>query len=200
MEMNIARGKAAQIVAFALIATVITQIAYLALNAGGQSHIAYPIWRTEAVLGLVVAVLGFVLVSRNALIGGCLAAGGIFNLFQTGMGLTMFYQLGYGGEGDPDPAFFAVLGFSFFLYFAAKAALGIAALVLGVELWRVRADLWRWVGLLAALAGVAALALNLWAMAMGMAAVFIAGAAGTVATFLLALGLLAGAAKDEATE
>ncbi len=196
--MHIDSRKAAQIVAIALLVTVITQIAYLVLEAGGQSHIAYPIWRTEAVLALVVAVLGFALFSRDAIVGGCLVAGGTFNLFQTGMGLTMFYQLGYGGEGAPEPAFFAVLGFSFFLYFAAKAALGIAALVLGVDLWRGRAGLWRWLGLLAALAGVAGLALNLWAMAMGMAAVFIAGAAGTVATFLLALALLAGDAKDEA--
>lgn len=106
----------------------------------------------------------------------------------------MFYQLGYGGEGPPDPAFFAVIGFSFFLYFAAKAALGGAALMLGLELWRGRSGMWRWLGLLAALAGIAASALNLWATAMGMAAVYIAGAAGTAATLLLALCLLA---KDD---
>ncbi len=189
--MELQHRRAGQIVAAALIVTVVTQLAYLALDASGKSHIAYPIWRTEAVAGLVVAVLGLVYLSRNALIGGCLVAGGIFNLFQTGMGLTMFYQLGYGGEGEPDPAFFAVLGFSFFLYFAAKAALGIAALVLGLDLWRGRAGLRRWLGLIAALAGIAALALNLWAMAVGMGAVFFAGAAGTAATLLLALCLLA---------
>ncbi|TIX49733.1 hypothetical protein [Alteraurantiacibacter aquimixticola] len=189
MEMQ--NTRASQVVSAALILTVVTQIAYMALGASGQSHIAYPIWRTEALLGLVVAVAGFVIARRDALVGGCLVAGGIFNLIQTGMGLTLFYQLGYGGEGEPNPVFMPVLGFSFFLYFAAKAAFGIAAVELGRQLWRRAAGAWRIAGLLAAITGVAALLVNATAMAIGMRVVFPAGATGTVATFFLALCLLA---------
>lgn len=188
--MTLDTTQAARAVALALLVTVITQVAYLALGASGNSHIAYPIWRLEAVIALVVIALGFVLVQRHALVGGCVAAGGICNLVQIGMGLTMFYQLGYGQEGEPDPVFFPVLGLSFFLYFAAKALFGAAGIALGMELWRSMSGIWRIAGLLAALAGLAALAVNVAAMAIGMDLVFIAGAAGTVATALLALALV----------
>ena len=92
--MTFSHTRTAQVIAGALIVTVITQVVYMLVGAGGQSHLAYPIWRTEALMALVVAVLGFALLSRHALVGGCLAAGGILNLIQVGMGLTMFYQLG----------------------------------------------------------------------------------------------------------
>ena len=189
MEANIRRP--AQAIAAALAFTVVTQIAYLALDAGGNSEIAYPIWRLEGVLALVVSAFGFMLVPRHALLGGAIAAGGLCNLIQVGMGLTMFYQLGYGTEEGPEPAFFAVLGFSFFLYFAAKALLGLAGLALGAALWRETSGLWRIVGALTAIAGLAALAINAAAMTVGMDLVFVAGGAGTLATALLALALLA---------
>ena len=48
----------------------------------------------------------------------------------------MFYQLGYGGETPPNDVFFPVLRMSFFLYFAAKAATGVAAITLGMVLWQ----------------------------------------------------------------
>ncbi len=187
--MPLTAKRAAQLVALAMLATVVTQLVYMGLDAGGKSHIAYPIWRTEAVIALFVAVLGLVLARTNALVGGAIATGGIFNLFQTGMGLTMFYQLGYGGEGPPDPAFFPVLNFSFFLYFAAKAAFGIAGIALGMELWRSHGGAWKFAGLLAALTGLVALALNLGAMSMGMGLVFYAGGAGTAAAVFLAAAL-----------
>ena len=190
MVSNAGITRAGQGAGAALILTVITQIVYLGLDAGGQAHIAYPIWRIEAIAALVVAVLGFGLIARNALVGGALAAGGLLNLFQTGMGLTLFYQLGYGGEAPPEPAFMPILGFSFFLYFAAKAAIGIAGLVLGTRLVVREQGLWKWLGLTALITGVAAFLANIAAMAMGMGIVFVAGGIGTVATLFAAIALL----------
>ncbi|GAA0272635.1 hypothetical protein GCM10009127_11290 [Alteraurantiacibacter aestuarii] len=195
--MTLGNRHAARIIAAALIVTVITQVVYMMVGAGGQSHLAYPIWRTEALMALVVAVLGFALVSRNALVGGCLAVGGIFNLIQTGMGLTMFYQLGYGGDTPPNPVFVPVLGMSFYLYFAAKAAFGLAALALGIQLWRSAVRSAKIIGLLAAVTGLAALGLNAAAMMFGMGLVFFAGAAGTAATLLLAAALVMAMTEGE---
>jgi hypothetical protein len=179
---------AAQLVATALIVTAITQMTYVVLGGSGNSHIAYPIWRIESLSALVVALFSFVIVKHHALIGGCLAVGGIFNLIQTGIGLSMFYQLGYGGETPPNPVFFPVLRMSFFLYFAAKAALGLAAIILGMELWQtVAAGVWRMAG---ALVGLGALLLNAAAMMLGLGVVPFAGAVGVVAAVFTAIALI----------
>lgn len=189
--MKFDANHAAQLVAAALVVTAITQMLYVILGGGGNSHIAYPIWRTETLSALVVALFSFVIVKRNALVGGCLAVSGIFNLIQTGMGLTMFYQLGYGSETLPNPVFFPVLRMSFFLYFAAKAALGVAAIILGMELWQtIAGGVWRIVGLLVGLAGLGALLLNAAAMILGLGVVPFAGAVGVVAAVLTALALI----------
>ena len=189
--MKLEANRAAQIIAAALVLVVITQMVYVMLSGSGKSHIAYPIWRTEAVSALVVALLAFVIVQRKPLVGGCLVVAGIFNVIQTGMGLMMFYQLGYGGDEPPNPVFFPVLRMSFYLYYAAKTALGVAALVLGMELWQTSAgNLWRGVGMLSALAGLAALGLNGAAMILGLGAVPFAGASGVVAALFTAVTLV----------
>jgi len=103
----------------------------------------------------------------------------------------MFYQLGYAGEESPNPVFFPVLRMSFYLYYAAKAALGVAAFVLGLALWQVNANgIWRVVGLLSALAGVGAILLNVAAMLLGLGAVPFAGAIGVVAALFTAAALV----------
>jgi hypothetical protein len=189
--MTLNAKHAAQLVATALIVTAITQMTYVVLGGSGNSHIAYPIWRIESLSALVVALFSFVIVKHHALVGGCLAVGGIFNLIQTGLGLTMFYQLGYGGETPPNPVFFPVLRMSFFLYFAAKAALGVAAIILGMELWQtVAAGVWRMAGVLVGLAGLAALLLNAAAMMLGLGVVPFAGAVGVVAAVFTAIALI----------
>jgi hypothetical protein len=189
--MKLDANRAAQLVATALIVTAITQLVYVMLSGGGKSHVAYPIWRIEALSALVAALFSFIIAGRNTLVGGCLAVAGIFNLIQTGMGLTMFYQLGYGGDGPPNPVFLPVLRMSFFLYFAAKVALGVAAIVLGMELWQtVASGMWRIVGLLTGLAGLGALLLNAAAMTMGLGVVPFAGAVGVVAALFTALALV----------
>ena len=189
--MTLQTHRAAQLIAAALIITAITQLVYVVLGGGGNSHIAYPIWRTETLTALVVALLGFIIVAEKPLVGGCLVTAGIFNVIQTGMGLSMFYQLGYGGEEPPNPVFFPVLFMSFFLYFAAKAALGVAAIAIGMELWKsISSGIWRVIGPLSALTGLAALLLNVAAMMLGLGVVPFAGAAGVVASLFVALGLM----------
>ena len=188
--MKIDAGRAAQLIAIALVVTATTQGVYVILGGGGNSQVAYPIWRIETLSALVVALFSFVIVKRNALVGGCLAVGGIFNLIQTGMGLTMFYQLGYGGEGPPNPVFFPVLRMSFFLYFAAKAALGVAAVILGLTLWRNSSGIWRMFGMLVGVVGLVALVLNTAAMLMGLGVVRYAGASGVIAAVLTAVALI----------
>lgn len=189
--MNFDTSHAAKLIAAALVVTAITQLVYVILGGGGNSHIAYPIWRIETLSALVVALFSFIIVKRNALVGGCLAVSGIFNVIQTGLGLTMFYQLGYGGEAPPNPVFFPVLRMSFFLYFAAKTALGVAAIMLGTELWQTHAGgVWRVFGLLVGLAGLGALLLNAAAMLLGLGVVPFAGAVGVVAAVLTALALI----------
>lgn len=189
--MKVNAKHAAQLVAAALVVTAITQLIYVILGGGGNSHIAYPIWRIETLSALIVALFSFAIMKHNALVGGCLAVAGIFNVIQTGLGLTMFYQLGYGGDTPPNPVFFPVLRMSFFLYFAAKAALGVAAIALGLELWQsIASGLWRIVGLLVALAGLAAVLLNTAAMLLGLGVVPFAGAVGVVAAVATAVALV----------
>jgi hypothetical protein len=80
---------------------------------------------------------------------------------------------------------------SFFLYFAAKVALGVAAIILGMEVWQtIAGGMWRIVGVLVGLAGLGALLLNAAAMMMGLGVVPFAGAVGVVAAVLTALALI----------
>ena len=189
--MKIDSSHAAKMIAAALVVTVITQLMYVILGGGGNQPVAYPIWRIETLSALVVALFSFMIVKHNPLLGGCLAVSGIFNAIQTGMGLTMFYQLGYGGEEPPNPVFFPVLRMSFFLYFAAKAALGVAAITLGKELWQtITGGVWRIVGLVTGLAGLGALLLNVAAMMLGLGVVPFAGAAGVIAAVFTAITLI----------
>lgn len=189
--MKFDTNHAAQLVAAALVVTAITQMVYVILGGGGNQPVAYPIWRIETLSALVVALFSFVIIKRNALVGGCLAVSGIFNVIQTGMGLTMFYQLGYGGDTPPNAVFFPVLRMSFFLYFAAKVAVGMAAIMLGMELWQtIAGGVWRIVGLLTGLAGLGALLLNVAAMMLGLGVVPFAGAVGVVAAVLTAIALI----------
>jgi len=189
--MKFDTNHAAQLVAAALVVTAITQMVYVILGGGGNQPVAYPIWRIETLSALVVALFSFVIIKRNALVGGCLAVSGIFNVIQTGMGLTMFYQLGYGGDTPPNAVFFPVLRMSFFLYFAAKVAVGMAAIMLGMELWQtIAGGMWRIVGLLTGLAGLGALLLNVAAMMLGLGVVPFAGAVGVVAAVLTAIALI----------
>ncbi len=177
-----------RLVAIALLVCVVTQAMYVGLEASG-TPLAVMLWQTEAVAYLLIGLFGLAIIAARPVLGAGLATGGIVNLIQAGMGLTMFEPLTSAGE-PLAPAFAAVLAMAFFLYFAGKAAFGLSAIVLGLVLLRSAPASARVLGGAAALAGLLALAVNLLAMMIGMSLAFAAGATGTVAMAVLALALL----------
>ncbi len=176
----------------ALLSIVATQIIYFALSHAGADINRTILWGLEAVLFGLIAVVALSLVGRAAvpLAMSAIALGGVLNIVQLGMGLAMFGPLSEGGDALA-PAFKAVLGGAFFLYFAGKAMFGFAAAALAFAAYGAGGPMHKGLAVLAGLAGLAALAVNAVAMATGMDLAIPAGATGTVATVLLAL-LLAG--------
>ncbi|QZH73987.1 MAG: hypothetical protein JY451_09450 [Erythrobacter sp.] len=186
--MYLTTARATPLIAVALIATVVTQVLYISTGVSGTAG-ALVLWRSEAVAFLAVALLGFVLVRDTPLVAGGLVLGGLFNVLQVGIGITMFGPLGEGG--DPlAPVMGAVLDFAFFIYHAGKIGFAAAAVALGLAAWSGATGLAKILGMLALLAGLAALATNLFALAGG-SATFLAGACGTAATLFLALAISA---------
>jgi hypothetical protein len=68
--MKFDTNHAAQLIAVAIVVTAITQLVYVILGGGGNSHKAYPIWLIETLSALVVALFSFVIIKCNALVGG----------------------------------------------------------------------------------------------------------------------------------
>ena len=179
----------AQVTAIALTASVATQIIYVTVGNLGMEPDRQIIWSLEVLAFLAVSITGLALVRVRPLIGAAIATGGILNTIQAGMGLVMFGPLGDGGEALA-PVFSAVLAMAFLLYFAGKAAFGIAALAAGATLWKDGNGATRVMGILAALAGLVAVVLNGLAIVLDAQMTYLAGGAGTAATLLLALVLV----------
>ena len=187
------------IVAVATLFTVLTQIAYLTIQ--GEAITANMIWGAETIAFLGIALFALVPAFRGgpgALGWAGMALFGLLNLFQSGMGLMMFGPLQEGGDALA-PVFAAVLAMAFLLFFAAKAALGIAAIAFGLTLFSGSGGAGKVVGALAALAGLAALVTNLVAMIVGRDLAMVAGGAGTAAALLTALTILMGASERSAS-
>ncbi|WP_338243228.1 hypothetical protein [Aurantiacibacter hainanensis] len=188
----------ARVAAIAITATVATQIIYVTLGNLGLEPNRQLIWSVEVLAFLVLAIAGLALLPARPLIGGALAAGGLLNTIQAGMGLVMFEPLGQAGEALA-PVFSAVLAMAFLLYFAGKVAIGIAALAAGAILWRDAQGATRIVGAVCALTGIAAMVANALAIGLDADLTFIAGGAGTAAALFLALALVP-AMQDRETE
>ncbi|WP_271078621.1 hypothetical protein [Aurantiacibacter sp. MUD61] len=178
---------AARMAAIALLITVITQIIYIAISNSGGTPPRDILWGIETVTFAFMAIAGLALLPARPLIGAGIAAGGIFNTIQSGMGLVMFGPLMDGGEALA-PVFGAVLSMAFLLYFAAKLAIGFAALAAALCLWGSK-GIAKIVGALTGVAGLAAMALNIAAIFPATDLTFPAGGAGTAAAALLALSL-----------
>ena len=188
--MDIKEHRSAQIVAFLLLAVVVTQIIYFALSSNGSEINRMIIWSTEAVafLGISVFALACLVRSpRHALAWAAIAVSGVLNTIQVGMGLAMFEPLSEAGEAMA-PAFQSILAGAFFLFFAGKFLFGLSAILIGAALLRGgRAA--KAIGVVTVLAGLVSIAVNLGAMATGMTLIFAAGAAGTVATLVLGIAV-----------
>ena len=162
-----------------LLATVVTQCLYVALPISGTPA-ALLLWRVEALAFLAMAVLGFGIARTHPLAAGGLVTGGLANLVQVSVGITLFEDLAGSGA----------VAFAFVLYHAGKVALAVAALALGAALLARRPGAVRFLGIATAIAGGAALLAN-GAAVLGADITFIAGGVGTGASALLALALLA---------
>ncbi len=181
----------ARIAAVGLLVTAIIQVLVVTLHAPGAEH-ANPSalfkWRIEVVAYLAVMLFGTALIRNHPLMGSGLAACGIFNVIQLGIGLGAFRPLLDGGE-HLEPVFDALWRTAFFLYFAGKAGLGLAGIAYGAHLWRMRPGGWRIFGGAVALSGAVGLAAGIAAMVTGPALIFLAGATGVIAALLLAAAL-----------
>lgn len=196
---NLAR-RAAQIIAIMLISLVVTQVIYVVMSDAGMDINRPVIWTVEAIASLGLAVAGLVCLARGSdhpAAWAAIAAGGLLNTIQVGMGIAMFPPLMDAGEALK-PAFDAVLAGAFFLYFAGKALFGVAAFILGHALWAHAGKAAKLAGAFAVLAGAAAIVTNVFAMGAGMDEVFRAGAAGTAASLALALAIIARLRGDAA--
>ena len=185
--MTSSANSAARVTALALGATVITQLVYIGVSSAGIEPNRPVIWGLEALLFSAIALGGLVLLPARPIVGAGLALGGVLNVIQVGIGLVMFGPLIEAGEALTVVTQ-AVVALAFFLYFTGKFALGVAAISLGVAMWRASSSAAKWLGVAAVLAGLTAFALNGAAMVIGMEPLmFPAGAAGTAAALLLAI-------------
>ncbi len=179
--------RAARAAAIMLLITVVTQIIYIVISSGGGTPPRDIIWSVETITFAALSVAGLTLLPGRPLIGAGIAAGGIFNTIQAGIGLVMFGPLMDGGEALA-PVFGAVLSMAFLLYFAAKIALGVAALAAASALWSTLGA-GKIVGALAGLTGFAAIIINTAAIFPATDLTFPAGGVGTAAAAFLALAL-----------
>ena len=180
---------AARIAVITLIGTVVTQLVYIGISSSGGEVNRDIIWGVEVVLFAVIAVAGFALIAARPIMGAALGTFGLLNTIQAGVGLVMFGPLFEGGEALA-PFAGAVLAVAFLLYFAAKLAIGLGALIAGLLAFRYTTGASKALGGLAALAGIVAAVLNAAAIFPATDLTYPAGGAGTLATLLLALILV----------
>lgn len=193
MEFTLKRN--VQIVAYLLLALVITQAIFTVLFSSGIAGPRPYIWGLEAVLfTILAAIAGAALVqTRNYHLGwSAIAFSAIFNLVQVSIGLKLFGPFGGVAKQVEEvaPLIGAVVGFSFMIYNAAKILLGIAAVVFGKAKMNAGS---KTLGGLTALAGAVAIVANSILIIFGRDAFLpppVAGASGVVATVLLALCLM----------
>jgi len=199
--MEITLKRSAGIMAVLLILAAVTQAIYTALYIGAPDISRKFLWSIEAVLfTALTAFAGAAMMQAKgyALGWAAIAFAAVLNVVQVGVGLVMFAPFGeVAGEMEAfRPAFMSVVAFSFFVYNAAKALLGLAALVFGMAAMARGAKA---LGGLTALIGVIAMAANALSMALGRdfsGELPLAGGSGVLATVLLAL-VLTGATGEE---
>jgi len=184
-----------QIVAWLLLALVITQAVFTALFNFGISGPRPLLWGLEGVLFTVLAAFaGAVLVQAKSYHLGwsAIAFSAVLNVIQVTIGVKMFGP--FGGVAQQldtmGPLIGAVVAFSFMIYNAAKILLGIAAIVFGKAKMNAGSKA---LGGLTVLVGAVALLANTIIVIVGRDSFLpspVAGASGVAATLLLAICLL----------
>lgn len=200
MEFTLKRN--AQIVAYLLIALVVTQAVFTALFSSGIAGPQPYIWGLEGVLfTILVAFAGAALVQAKShhLGWSAIAFSAVFNVVQVSIGLKLFGPFGGVTQAieAAAPLMGAIVAFSFMVYNAAKVLLGLAAVVFGLAKKTAGSNA---LGGLTALAGVVAIVANSIVIIFGRDAFLpspVAGVSGVVATLLLALCLMNTAHDDQ---
>ena len=193
MEFTLKRN--AQVVAYLLIALVVTQAVFTALFSSGIAGPQPYIWGLEGVLfTILVAFAGAALVQAKShhLGWSAIAFSAVFNVVQVSIGLKLFGPFGGVTQAieAAAPLMGAIVAFSFMVYNAAKVLLGLAAVVFGLAKKTAGSNA---LGGLTALAGVVAIVANSIVIIFGRDAFLpspVAGVSGVVATLLLALCLM----------
>lgn len=203
---------AAKLVAIGLLATVVTQILYMASLGGPQpadpavgvtnadaaryfterwAEIA-AVWTSEVVAFIAIAIGALIALAHRpeaTIAWAALLLSAIFNILQAGIGLSMFAPAATAGETLAPVATTIVAG-AFFFYFLAKLLIGIAGIAIGMRLLGGAGAGRKAAAILALLSGAAAAALNLAALPQGMALVLPAGAAGSIAALCVGIAFL----------
>lgn len=193
MEFTLKRN--VNIVAYLLLALVVTQAIYTVLF---TAKIAGPrpfIWGLEGVLFTILAAFaGAALIqARSHHLGwSAIAFSAVLNVVQVSIGLKLFGA--FGGVAQQmeaaAPLIGAIVAFSFMIYNAAKILLGLAALVFGMAKMAAGS---KTLGGLTAIAGAVAVVANSILIIFGRDGFLpspVAGASGVIATVLLALCLI----------
>ena len=178
--------RTAFVAAAALFTTVVTQIFYVTVVANAEGELLRRMtWLCEAASFSLASVTALALAARDRahpMAWSAIALGALVNVLQVAAGLAMF---GPAQAATDDAVFQTVLNGAFFLYFQGKMLFGLAAIGLGISALSV-GGLAKALGIAGIVAGLAAAVLAFVGMADGMAWVQSAGAAGTLATALLA--------------
>lgn len=201
--MDSTTRRAGTLIAAALIIAVATQIFYMMTLGGPQPSdpaagvtnadvVAYftdrwaevaTVWTIELACAVIIAVAALIALVRGAAAPAAWAAlifAGVFNAIQVGMGLSMFKPAALAGEALT-PVFLTIVAGAFLFYFLAKVLIGLAGIGLGLVLFSSASTPVKAAGALSILVGLTAAAANILAIPQGMALVFEAGAAGTLA-------------------
>ena len=199
--MEFTTQRTVRITAILLIAAAVTQAIYTGVYVAEMQPPRRLLWGGEAILfSLLAAFGGAALVdARRFSVGfAAITAAAVLNVVQVSVGLTLFGPFREAATAEPAlaPAAGAIVAFSFMVYNAAKALLGMAAIVFGMA--RMNAGSKVLGGATAALGAIALLS-NAIVMVAGIDGFFprpVAGGTGVVATLLLGLSLLSVLEED----
>jgi len=194
--MDSTTRRAGALIAATLLLTVITQVIYVAALNGVGIVEGWPLrstlWTAEVVAFTVMAVAALGGLARDPVrpfLWSALAVSALVNAIQAGVGLSLFLPLTEAGENFA-PVMGATVAGAFLFYFLAKLVLGLAAILLGLELFREGSIVEKIAGALSLLTGLAAALLNLAALRQSLDLTFAAGATGTAAALFTAIALL----------
>ncbi|MEO0882711.1 MAG: thiamine biosynthesis protein ThiC [Pseudomonadota bacterium] len=199
--MELTRSGTIKAVAILLLLAAISQPIYTALYLNAPDVDRQILWGLEALMFVVLAALAgsaLAMAKRYTLAFSAIGFAAVLNVVQVGVGLVQFGPARDASQAGGELAVLAgaIFAFSFFVYYAAKVLLGLAAFVVGMGKM---GEGGRLLGGLTALVGIVAFSANTILMMFGRDSFLpspVAGASGVVATLLLAICLFSVASED----